>query len=87
MMTAITALAFGLLCSSLNSLLLSTGTTGLSSYLLHLKITAQTEILNEPRSRKEKVKLCRPMDSSKAAEITEGHHRLLYLIRQTIRGN
>lgn len=40
----------------IKSLLLSTETTGLSSDLLHFKITAQTEILNKPWSRKEKVK-------------------------------
>lgn len=85
MTTATTALAFALLCSSLNK---ATDTTGPSSYLLHLKITAQTEILNEPWSGKEKVKVYRHTASSRAMEIIEsGHHTLLYLIRQTIKGN
>lgn len=68
--------------------LLSTETADLSSHSLHLKITVQTEIHNDPWSRKEKVKLCRHMDLSRAMRITEnGCYRLLYLIRQTIRRN
>lgn len=64
-------------------LLLSTDTTGPSSYLLHVKITAQTEILNEPWSGEEKAKVHRGTASAGAVEITEnGHHTSLYFIRQ-----
>lgn len=69
-------------------LLLSTDTTGPSSYLLCLKITAQTEILHEPWSGKEKVKVYRHKASSGATQIIEnGHPTLLYFIRQTVKGN
>lgn len=43
-------------------------TTGSSSYLVHLLITAQTEILNEPWSGKWKVKEYRHRASTRAIQ-------------------
>lgn len=83
-MTAATTLAFALLSALalIRRLLLSTETTGPCSYLLHLKITAQTEILNELWNGKEKVKVYGHTASSRAKEITENEYRtLLYFIR------
>lgn len=63
---------------------MSTDTTGPSSNVLHFQITALTEILNEPWSAKKQVKVYRHTASSRAIEIIEnGHHTLLYVIRQT----